>query len=213
MATTSRWPAAVAFTTPATTVVAGACTAPRSAAGRQPCARPHIPGPREKHAACNDDQREHRANDANSLKSREHIRPCRCGSLLIFRQHLVVAGLETSQVQVPATIDPSCLHQSGDRYYYPTRDQQFSILIANFLTIPIVDGESPLPYRLDMRSSLEHLPERKQRELARVVEIIHEEFADALEGSSAAFKKRGRILKIILFGPTPAALGSMSRIP
>ncbi len=51
-----------------------------------------------------------------------------------------------------------------------------------------------------MRSSLEHLPERKQRELARVVEIIHEEFADALEGSSAAFKKRGRILKIILFG-------------
>ncbi|MDW9507975.1 HEPN domain-containing protein [Sinorhizobium meliloti] len=38
------------------------------------------------------------------------------------------------------------------------------------------------------------------RELARVVEIIHEEFADALEGSPAGFKKRGRILKIILFG-------------
>ncbi len=57
-----------------------------------------------------------------------------------------------------------------------------------------------MPYRLDMRSSLEHLPERKQRELARVAEIIHEEFADALEGSSAAFKKRGRILKVILFG-------------
>jgi predicted nucleotidyltransferase/HEPN domain-containing protein len=51
-----------------------------------------------------------------------------------------------------------------------------------------------------MKSSLEHLPEKKQRELARVVEIIHQEFADALEGSSAAFKKRGRILKIILFG-------------
>jgi len=51
-----------------------------------------------------------------------------------------------------------------------------------------------------MRSSLEHLPEKKQRELARVVDIIQEEFADALEGSSAAFKKRGRILKIILFG-------------
>ncbi|MCA1439338.1 nucleotidyltransferase and HEPN domain-containing protein [Ensifer sp. IC4062] len=51
-----------------------------------------------------------------------------------------------------------------------------------------------------MRSSLEHLPEKKQRELARLVEIIHEEFADALEGSSAGFKKRGRILKIILFG-------------
>ncbi|ASY59261.1 hypothetical protein SS05631_b51690 (plasmid) [Sinorhizobium sp. CCBAU 05631] len=51
-----------------------------------------------------------------------------------------------------------------------------------------------------MKSSLEHLPEKKQRELARVVEIIREEFSDALEGSSAAFKKRGRILKIILFG-------------
>ncbi len=66
--------------------------------------------------------------------------------------------------------------------------------------MPAVDGESSLPYRLDMRSSLEYLPEKKQRELARVVEIIHEEFADALDGSSAAFKKRGRILKIILFG-------------
>ncbi|MCA1370235.1 nucleotidyltransferase and HEPN domain-containing protein [Bradyrhizobium sp. BRP14] len=51
-----------------------------------------------------------------------------------------------------------------------------------------------------MKYTLEHLPEDKQRELARVVEIIHEEFADALEGSSTAFKKRGRILKIILFG-------------
>ncbi|MEY9324237.1 putative nucleotidyltransferase/HEPN domain-containing protein [Sinorhizobium fredii] len=57
-----------------------------------------------------------------------------------------------------------------------------------------------MSYRLGMRSSLEHLPEKKQRELTRVVEIIHEEFSDALEGSSAAFKKRGRILKIILFG-------------
>ena len=51
-----------------------------------------------------------------------------------------------------------------------------------------------------MKTSLDHLPEKKQRELARVVEIIHEEFADALEGGSADFKKRGRILKIILFG-------------
>jgi len=51
-----------------------------------------------------------------------------------------------------------------------------------------------------MKTSLEHLPEKKQRALARVVEIIHEEFADALEGGSADFKKRGRVLKIILFG-------------
>uniref|UniRef100_A0A7C1T9Q0 HEPN domain-containing protein n=1 Tax=Agrobacterium albertimagni TaxID=147266 RepID=A0A7C1T9Q0_9HYPH len=51
-----------------------------------------------------------------------------------------------------------------------------------------------------MKSSLDHLPEKKQRELARVVEIIQEEFADALAGAEADFKKRGRILKIILFG-------------
>lgn len=51
-----------------------------------------------------------------------------------------------------------------------------------------------------MKSSLEHLPEKKQRELARVVEIIHEEFEDALRGGEAEFKKKGRIWKIILFG-------------
>jgi predicted nucleotidyltransferase/HEPN domain-containing protein len=51
-----------------------------------------------------------------------------------------------------------------------------------------------------MKSSLDHLPERKQRELARIVEILHEEFDDALKESSADFKKMGRILKVILFG-------------
>lgn len=57
-----------------------------------------------------------------------------------------------------------------------------------------------MSYRLAMKSSLEHLPEKKQRELARVVQIIEEEFADALRGAESDFKKRGRILKIILFG-------------
>ena len=51
-----------------------------------------------------------------------------------------------------------------------------------------------------MRSSLEHLPEKKQRELARIVEVIHEEFEDALKGGTSDFKKRGRVLKIILYG-------------
>ena len=51
-----------------------------------------------------------------------------------------------------------------------------------------------------MKSSLDHMPLRKQRELGRVLEILHEEFEDALKGGSAEFKKRGRILKIILFG-------------
>lgn len=51
-----------------------------------------------------------------------------------------------------------------------------------------------------MKSSIAHLPERKQRELAQVVEVLHEEFEDALKEGTADFKKRGRILKIILFG-------------
>lgn len=51
-----------------------------------------------------------------------------------------------------------------------------------------------------MKSSLNHIPLRKQRELARALEILHEEFEDALGEGTADFKKRGRILKIILFG-------------
>ena len=53
---------------------------------------------------------------------------------------------------------------------------------------------------LFMKSSIDHLPPLKRRELARVLEVLHEEFEDALKGGSADFKKRGRILKIILFG-------------
>lgn len=51
-----------------------------------------------------------------------------------------------------------------------------------------------------MKSSLDHIPPQKQRELARTLEILHEEFEDALKEGTADFKKRGRILKIILFG-------------
>jgi predicted nucleotidyltransferase len=51
-----------------------------------------------------------------------------------------------------------------------------------------------------MKSSLDHVPHRKQRELSRALEILHEEFEDALNEGTADFKKRGRILKIILFG-------------
>ena len=51
-----------------------------------------------------------------------------------------------------------------------------------------------------MKSSLDHIPPQKQRELARALEILHEEFEDALKEGTADFKKRGRILKVILFG-------------
>jgi predicted nucleotidyltransferase/HEPN domain-containing protein len=51
-----------------------------------------------------------------------------------------------------------------------------------------------------MKTGLDHLPENKQRELGRIVDIVHEEFEDALSTGTAEFKKKGRILKIILFG-------------
>ncbi|NTG02323.1 HEPN domain-containing protein [Agrobacterium rhizogenes] len=51
-----------------------------------------------------------------------------------------------------------------------------------------------------MKFSLDHLPERKRLELSRIIEIVHEEFEDALKEGTADFKKKGRILKIILFG-------------
>lgn len=51
-----------------------------------------------------------------------------------------------------------------------------------------------------MKSNIDHLPPLKQRELARAVEVLIEEFEDALKGGTADFKKRGRILKVILFG-------------
>lgn len=51
-----------------------------------------------------------------------------------------------------------------------------------------------------MQSSLEHLPPHKQREIERVVEIIFEEFEDALALATQDWKRKGRISKIILYG-------------
>ncbi|NNU60854.1 nucleotidyltransferase and HEPN domain-containing protein [Brucella sp. NM4] len=51
-----------------------------------------------------------------------------------------------------------------------------------------------------MKDRVDHLPHVKQRELQRVLEIIFEEFEDALKEGAAEFKKRGRIVKVILFG-------------
>jgi len=51
-----------------------------------------------------------------------------------------------------------------------------------------------------MRTDLDHLPAKKQRELGRVVEILFAEFEEAQALATSAKKKSGRILKIILFG-------------
>ena len=51
-----------------------------------------------------------------------------------------------------------------------------------------------------MKTSLDHLPERKQRELARVVQILFAEFEDAISNRQIEARRMGRILKIVLFG-------------
>ena len=52
----------------------------------------------------------------------------------------------------------------------------------------------------DMRTSLDHLPARKRRELERVVEILREEFQSILKTARSPARKKGLITKIILFG-------------
>jgi predicted nucleotidyltransferase/HEPN domain-containing protein len=51
-----------------------------------------------------------------------------------------------------------------------------------------------------MRTDLDHLPPAKQRELDRVVQILFEEFGEATALATQEWKKKGRILKIILYG-------------
>jgi uncharacterized protein len=51
-----------------------------------------------------------------------------------------------------------------------------------------------------MRTDLDHLPPAKQRELERVVQILFEEFGEATAISTSDWKKKGRILKVILYG-------------
>ncbi|WP_179505794.1 MULTISPECIES: HEPN domain-containing protein [unclassified Sphingomonas] len=50
-----------------------------------------------------------------------------------------------------------------------------------------------------MKTDLDHLPASKQRDLDRVVQILFEEFAAAHENATAR-RRRGRILKVILYG-------------
>lgn len=47
---------------------------------------------------------------------------------------------------------------------------------------------------------LAHLPDRKRRELQRAAQILFDEFEDAVKTKLSDKSKRGRILKLILFG-------------
>ncbi len=51
-----------------------------------------------------------------------------------------------------------------------------------------------------MRNDLSHLPAAKQRDLERVLATLFEEFEDATGLASGEWKKKGRILKVVLYG-------------
>lgn len=51
-----------------------------------------------------------------------------------------------------------------------------------------------------MRTDLDHLPAAKRRELERVVQVLFEEFEEARALATQDWKKKGRILKVILYG-------------
>lgn len=51
-----------------------------------------------------------------------------------------------------------------------------------------------------MHTSLDHLPQSKQRELAEVVRILFEEFETAHARGNADWNRKGRIFKIVLYG-------------
>jgi len=51
-----------------------------------------------------------------------------------------------------------------------------------------------------MKTEIDHLPERQQRELARLGEILLEEFDKAIAQATKPHKRDGKVYKIILFG-------------
>lgn len=51
-----------------------------------------------------------------------------------------------------------------------------------------------------MRTDLDHLPAAKRQDLERIVRILFDEFADATRIATQDWKRKGRILKIVLFG-------------
>ncbi|MBB5986620.1 nucleotidyltransferase and HEPN domain-containing protein [Sphingobium lignivorans] len=51
-----------------------------------------------------------------------------------------------------------------------------------------------------MQTDLDHLPPAKRRELERVLQILFEEFDEARALATQDWKKKGRILKVILYG-------------
>jgi len=53
---------------------------------------------------------------------------------------------------------------------------------------------------MSVKQSLDQLPESKRREFAHIVRVLFEEFAEATARATQPWKKKGRILKVVLYG-------------
>ncbi len=51
-----------------------------------------------------------------------------------------------------------------------------------------------------MRTEVDHLPDRKRRDLERIVEVLFAEFEQATALATQSWRRQGRILKVILYG-------------
>jgi len=58
----------------------------------------------------------------------------------------------------------------------------------------------PRRYKRRVRKDYDHLPRTTQRQLEQVVQILREQFAEAIKGKDWERRKQGRIVKIILYG-------------
>ncbi|MGO4706668.1 HEPN domain-containing protein [Microvirga sp. 2MCAF38] len=63
-----------------------------------------------------------------------------------------------------------------------------------------------------MRSDLDPLPARVRLDLRRVLEVLFAEFDEALKGKLAPERKKGRILKVILYGSFARGEGVIDRV-
>ena len=64
---------------------------------------------------------------------------------------------------------------------------------------------------VQMRNDLSHLPAAKQRDLDRVLAILFDEFEDAIGTGTKDWKKKGRILKVVLAAPVEGDYEKSSR--
>src|SRR4051794_34824020 len=95
------------------------------------------------------------------------------------------------------TLGHSGLGSTLSHQLLPEIGRGIAVLIHRRLSVQ--SGQDVLESAV-MRTELDHLPEAKRRELAHVVEVVREGFAEAISRRTMERFRKGKILKIILFG-------------